>query len=166
RGKLRLSSTTITQLQIDSVVDLLKATPRRIASVTRGLSDAVLKRRPGEDAWSVAEILAHLRACSDVWGDSILRMIANDNPTLRYLSPRTWIRKTDYIGLDFQSSFSAFRKQRIELLKQLVALQSKDWSRGATFLRNKQEMTGDVYSYATRMAEHESRHCGQIEGAL
>jgi hypothetical protein len=97
----------ITRSRVASVVSLLNVTPKWIGALTRGLPDTVLKQRPSEDGWSATEILAHLRTCLDVWGDSIIRMIAEDNPKLRYVSPRTWIRKTDYNALDFQISLSA-----------------------------------------------------------
>jgi len=154
------------QLQTDLVLDLLQATPNRLAALAHGLPDSVLKQRPGVDAWSATDILAHLRACADVWGKSILTMIAEDAPKLRYLSPRTWVRKTDYDRLDFQSSLSAFTHQRLELLKVLSRLPRKDWSRSATFSGTTKGRHQTVYSYATRMAEHEDSHCKQTEAVL
>jgi hypothetical protein len=38
---------------------------------------------PSEGAWSPNEILAHLRACADVWDGGIQAMIERDHPTLR-----------------------------------------------------------------------------------
>lgn len=152
--------------EIESVLKLLAQTPRRIASASKGLENARLRFKLDEDAWSANDILAHLRSCADVWGKSIRAMIAQDHPTLRYISPRTWIRKTDHPELNFRLSLEAFVKQRNELLKSLKALKIEDWSRGATFTATTKGREQTVLSYAQRMAQHENEHCEQIETLL
>ena len=155
----------MTQIDPTAVVALLESTPRRIDSVTLGLSDKDLAWKPSQDSWSVNEVIAHLRACADVWGDSILKILKEDNPTFRHVSPRTWIRKTNYPNSNFQASFLAFRKQREDLLKILQPLDHKGWLRRATVKATKlREET--VLSYAQRLAGHEAGHCEQIDRIL
>ena len=108
--------------EIEQVLELLEATPHHLASLSRDVDSSRLHFKPDEDTWSANEILAHLRACADTWGKSILKMIAQDHPTIRYVSPRTWIRKTDYPQQEFHSSLEAYTHQRNELLKALRAL--------------------------------------------
>src|SRR5262245_15784229 len=84
-----------------AVVTALSATPEQIERITRGLKDRELSLTPDAGAWSAQEIVAHLRACADVWGRSIDRMLDEDHPTVRYVSPRGWIRKTDYLQQTF-----------------------------------------------------------------
>ena len=43
-----------------------------------------------------------------------MAMITQDHPTLRYVSPRTWIRKTGYPELEFYQSLQFFSRQREE----------------------------------------------------
>lgn len=152
--------------EIKAVLKILATTPRRIAAASQGLGNARLHFKPDEETWSANELLAHLRACADVWGKSMLAMIAQDQPTLRYVSPRTWIRKTNYPELEFDASFQAFTHQRRELLKSLKALTLKDWSRSATFTGTTSGRHQTVFSYAQRMANHENEHCEQIEALL
>ena len=148
-----------------AVIKLLKTTPRQIASAVGGLSDKELSWKPAADSWSVAEVLAHLRACADVWGESIMKILKQDNPTFRYVSPRTWIRKTNYLDLDFNASFPEFRKQREELLRVLQPLPQEDWLRQANVKATKlREET--VLSYGKRLANHEAGHCEQIDRIL
>ncbi len=149
--------------EIESVLNLLEQTSSRIASASESLENARLHIKPDEEAWSANDILAHLRSCADVWGKSMMVMIAQDHPTLRYISPRTWIRKTDYPGLEFRLSLKAFAKQRDDLLKALKALKIEDWSRGATFTATTKGREQTILSYAQRMARHENEHCEQIE---
>ena len=93
-------------------------------------------------------------------------MIEQDHPILRYVSPRTWIRKTDYLELEFGSSLQAFTKQRNDLVKSLKALAIQDWSRPATFTETTKGREQTVFSYARRIAEHDNEHCKQIEALL
>ena len=155
----------MTQRDQAAVIELLKTTPRHIASAVGGLSDKELSWKPTANSWSVAEVLAHLRACADVWGESIMKILKQDNLTFRYVSPRTWIRKTNFLDLDFKVSFPEFRKQREELLKVLQPLPHEDWLRRGNVKATKlREET--VLSYGQRLANHEAGHCEQIDRIL
>jgi hypothetical protein len=156
----------VSPAEIESVLKLLAATPRRIASLSRDVEISKLYFRAHPDSWSAHDILAHLRACADVWGKSIVEMITRDHPKLRYISPRSWIRKTDYLELEFRGSLKAFTDQRRELLRALQGLAIKDWSRSATFTATTKGREQTVFSYACRIAEHENKHCDQIEAVL
>jgi hypothetical protein len=134
-----------------AVIEILKATPGRIASASRGRSDKELNWKPAADSWSANEVLAHLRACADVWGESIMKILKQDNPTFRYVSPRTWIRKTNYLDLDFKASFLAFRKQREDLLKVLQSVPQEDWLRRANVKVATKLREEAVLSYAQRL---------------
>ena len=145
---------------------MLKTTPSRIASASRGLTDQELNWKPGADSWSANQVLAHLRACADVWGGSIMKILKQDNPTFRYVSPRTWIRKTNYLDLDFKPSFLALRNQREDLRKILQALPQEDWLRRANVKAATKLRDETVLSYAQRLAGHEAGHCEQIDRVL
>ena len=156
----------MTQVDHGAVMKLLKTTPRHIASASRGLSDRELNWKPATGSWSVNDVLAHLRACADVWGESIMKILEHDNPTFRYVSPRTWIRKTNYLELDFKASFLAFRKQRQDLLKILRSLPQEDWLRRANVKAATKLRDETVLSYVQRLAGREAGHCEQIDRVL
>ena len=156
----------MTEIDQGAVIEMLKTTPRRIASASRGLSDKELNWKPAADSWSANEVLAHLRACADVWGGSIIKILKQDNPTFRYVSPRTWIRKANYLDLDFKASFLAFRKQREDLLKVLQSVPQEDWLRGAKVRAATKLREETVLGYAQRLGGHEARHCEQIDRIL
>jgi uncharacterized damage-inducible protein DinB len=145
------------------VLTVLSETPKQIARIARGLSHQQLHRKPDANAWSAQEIVAHLRACADVWGGSIDRMVAEDHPTIRYVSPRSWIRKTDYLQQDFRDSLRAFSRGRATLVETLSRLDTPGWSRRATFTGTTLGREATVLSYATRIADHEVLHLGQIQ---
>src|SRR4026209_1527895 len=103
-------------LRREEILALLEGTPERIAAATAGLTAARARTSPRAGEWSLNDILAHLRACADVGGDAIARILAEDHPTLRAVDPRVHVTKTDYPSVDFASSFSDFARQRTRSL--------------------------------------------------
>ncbi len=155
-----MSSISLTREQI---LALLRATPVRLAALTADLSPAHLRTAPAPGEWSANDVLAHLRACADVWGNCIATMIAEDRPTLRAINPRSWIKRTDYRDLEFQPSLSAFASQRADLLEVLEPLPQEGWSRAATVTGAGSVLERTVLTYARWLARHERPHVKQIE---
>jgi hypothetical protein len=108
-------------------------------------------------------VLAHLRACADVWGGCIVAIIAEERPTLRAVNPRTWINQTDYRELEFRPSLQAFATQRTDLLGLLGSLAPEDLERAATVTGAGKVLEPSVLFYARWLAEHERPHVKQIE---
>jgi DinB family protein len=150
-------------MTIEQALTLLEETPRRIAAATRSLTEAQLHRAPERGEWSANEVLAHVRACADVRGEPIRAIVAEDHPTFRAVNPRTWIRQTNYLDLEFRSSFRSFAKQRADLLAVLKPLPRKDWSRSATVTGAGAVLERTVLFYAQWVARHERPHVKQIE---
>ena len=155
-----MSSTSLT---IERVLTLLRETPTRIAELTTDLAPEALQMKPASDEWSANEVLAHLRSCADVWGNCIMRIIAQDRPTWRAVNPRTWIKKTNYHELEFRPSLGAFATQRANLLAVLEHLPSVDWERSATVTGAGRVLEPTVLSYGERLLVHERSHIRQIE---
>jgi hypothetical protein len=145
------------------VLSLLAGTPPRIATLTAGQAPAALQTSPSHDGWSANEVLAHLRACADVWGACIGTMLAEERPALRAVSPRTWIRRTDYREWEFEPSLRAFAAQRAELLTVLERLPHDGWSRVATVTGAGKALERSLLSYAEQLARHEQPHITQVE---
>ena len=150
-------------LTSEQVLTMLAATPPRIAALTAGLLPAQLHTAPDHDEWSANDVLAHLRACADVWGTCIAAMLAEDRPTLRAVNPRTWIRQTDYLEQAFQPSLHAFATQRTDLLAVLEPLAPEGWARAATVTGAGKVLERTVLFYAQWLATHERPHVKQIE---
>lgn len=148
--------------EIAEIVAALKENPLRLRKATSRVTNADLQVRASKTSWSANDILAHLRACADVWGETIERMLTDEMPKVPDIHPRKWITQTDYLELEFHSSFSVYASQREKLLKILMKLPFEDWSRGA--------MIGGrihtVFTQARRIAKHEAQHCEQIEELL
>lgn len=150
-------------LTTEQILALLAAAPARIAGLAVGLAPAQLRTAPTSDAWSANDVLAHLRACADVWGAGIEAILAEDRPTLRAINPTTWIKQTDYRDLDFEPSLRAFSRQRVDLLAILHPLPPAGWARAATVTGAGKALERTVLTYAQRLARHERQHLKQIE---
>lgn len=144
------------------VSDLLAAAPPRIAALTADLLPAQLRAAPAPDAWSVDDVLAHLRACADIWGACIATLLAADRPTLRAINPTTWIDGTDYPALAFRPSFHAYTAQRTALLAVLTPLPPAAWARAATVTGAGKPLERTVHFYAQWLAKHERTHFRQL----
>ena len=90
-------------------------------------------------------------------------MLAEDTPTLRAVNPRTWIKKTNYLELEFRPSLRSFAKQRAGLLAVLEPLPHEGWSRAATVTGAGKVLERTVLSYAQWLATHERPHLKQIQ---
>jgi len=151
-------------LTVDEIMAILPETPGRISVLTARLTVAELRAAPEPDAWSINDVLAHLRACHDVLGGSLLRIVVEDHPAFKGVNPRSWIRKTDYPEWAFARAFEAFKSQRAELLAAVEPLPAEAWERTATVTG----MVGETYErtaryYGAWMAGHERAHWKHLE---
>ncbi|HET9944204.1 MAG TPA: DinB family protein [Actinomycetes bacterium] len=153
-------------MTVPQVMDQLRTTPVRLRELAAGVPSETLRTPPAADAWSANEVLAHLRACSDKWGDCATRIVQEDHPQLRATNPRIWITKTDYLDLEFAPSLRAFVRQRKALLAVLDRLEPADWLRTGTLVGAGRPVDLTAHSYAERLARHERPHLKQIARAL
>jgi hypothetical protein len=149
----------------EQLLSLLRAAPVGLAKLSDGVPEQRLHTAP-EGEWSVRDVLAHLRSCADVWGDCMARLLVEDRPTIRAVSPRTWIDQTDYLAQPFLPSLQAFSRQRAELLALLEPLGPEQWARTATVTGAGRPYERTVLTYAERLATHERGHLKQVAGLL
>ena len=129
------------------------------ADLAHGRTDADLAQPPAPDAWSPAEVLAHLRGCADVWTQTIIAMLAEAEPAMPVFDPRRWAKAARYADLPYSASLQTFTLQRAELLHVLTPLPLARWQRAARLSNH----THTVYTQARRLALHEKVHCDELE---
>jgi len=147
---------------IDAVLSILNETPSRLANLIMAFDDRHLYTPPGVKTWSVSEILAHMRACADIWTFSIYAMLTEERPTLPDINERKWAKVTAYARLPIVISLQAFTFQREGLMRVLKPLPKDGWEHGSLIL----EREHTVFTQARRMAYHEQGHLEQIEDLL
>jgi hypothetical protein len=148
---------------IEQILTMLEATPAHLADLAGGLTPTQLITPPEPGEWSARDVLAHLRACADMWGKYIGVILIDDKPTFKAVNPTSWIKKTNYRELEFHPSLQAFTIQRAELLEVLKPLAPEDWSRTAMVTGAGKPRLRTVYTYAQWLANHERSHFKQIE---
>ena len=158
-------ATVASKLIPQQLMDLLEGAPEQLSVAAKGLTAAQLSTPPAPEEWSANAVLAHLRACADVWGTSIATILDEDNPTIRAVNPRSWIESTDYVQQEFGPSLRIFTKQRRALMNRLRPLASGAWNREATITGAGRPLQRSVLSYAERMARHERPHLKQVRRA-
>jgi len=161
-GGPRSRSARDPHLSQEEILALLRDTPGRIAAATSGVPAADLRTAPAAGEWSLVDILAHIRACADVWGDPIAVILAEDRPTIRAVSPATRLRRTDYRDQAFDASFRAFSERRADLLATLEPLPPEAWERSAVVTGAGAVLERTLHWYALGLAAHERSHVKQI----
>ena len=152
-------------LEPREILSILATTPDRFAAGADGLEAERCRTTPSFGGWSLNEVLGHLRSCQDVWGDAIRAILDRDVPTIRAMDPRTWIQRTDYLGLDFRTSLAAFSARRDEQVEELASLSPAQWALGAVVIGAGKPLSRTVRTYAAWMARHERSHYRQIQRA-
>ena len=142
----------------DAVMEILRTTVPRLEELSRGVAQKRLSTVT-DYGWSVNDQLAHLRACHDVLGGNMLRIVREDHPSWKGMAPQAWQKQTDYFDWKFAPAFEALRAQREELLEVLNPLPPEGWERTASVWAP----PGVVYEYSTLyygdwMARHERSH--------
>jgi hypothetical protein len=151
-----------TASDIKKYLAILSETAPRLEQAVKGQGEAPLQFKADKTSWSVNEILAHLRACADLWTHSIYAMLAENEPTFSDINERKWAKATKYAELPFRESFQAFSLQRENLLRVLKALPIEAWARSAIIFERKHT----IFTQMRRLAKHEMDHIEQIENLL
>jgi hypothetical protein len=68
-------------------VSLLEKTPIILETLLRDVPAEILDWKPSPDRWSISEVLAHLLAIEQLYGDRAKRIVVDNNPTLAKYEP-------------------------------------------------------------------------------
>jgi hypothetical protein len=149
------------------VMGILETSPARLTAVAEGRPDDALHEPLEAGGWSARDILGHLRACQRTWGTYLERILDEDQPTFRYVSPRSTIRQTDFLALPYRVSIAGFSADRARLLARLRTLGSGELDRVASVkVSGGRTQRHTAFSYAARIAEHEREHVEHLESVF
>jgi hypothetical protein len=150
----------------DELLAALEGFPSHALDIVAPLSPEQLLLPPAPGEWSAVELLAHLRCNADVWGGCIARILREERPSWRRVSPRSWKMLASYRAMRFEESFEAYRLQREALVASLQGLAPGDWERVALVNEGSRVREWSVRRYAEALASHEAVHVGQFEGIV
>lgn len=154
---------TGTAVDVETSFERLREAPARLAAAVRGVPASVLAAplTPGE--WSGVEILAHLRACADLWGANIQAMARHRDRDIRTTDPESWPERQRYLRQTWAGSLRAFARQRAALIDELEGIGRDEWTRTITVLTWGQQYPRNILFYADRLGGHERSHARHLE---
>ena len=146
--------------QVSDLLHRLAGIPARIGRAVAMLSDLDQHLVSSDDAWSAAQILAHLRASDDILAHRLYAILTRDNPVLPGYDERRWAEIAGYRQADLELLLKVFVLRRAELVTMLRHVAMEDWQRFG-----QHEITGTIslFQVATSLLEHEEEHCVQLE---
>lgn len=122
----------------------------------------LLAQRPDGDPWSPTDVLAHLRACDDLWSANITFLISGTPDRLRTTDPRDYLPTTGYASATFRAHLTTLTRSREQLMDQLEALPDERWLDAVPVPTWGQIYQRHVLYYADRLARHERTHIRQL----
>ena len=147
-------------MDFDGLAERLSSVPHRIAHAIEGLSSAELHIAPNGQ-WSVAQVLAHLRASDDILAYRIYCILARDEPPLPAYDERRWAEVAGYTQeADPRGLLGVYIGRRAELVDLLRRISPAEWQRAGTHEERGPMIIADVAAY---LVKHEEEHCQQID---
>lgn len=111
-------------------VDILSATAPRLRELFAAYSPEEIDRSPGENKWSLRELMAHLADCEIAWGWRVRQTLAAEDPALEPFDQDRWGKR--YAAYDFASAQATYEALRGWNLRLLATLTADDLRRPAT----------------------------------
>lgn len=135
----------------------------RLDSIVSAVPGRTAWERPGADEWNAHEVLAHMRASSEILAPRITQMLVRDNPPLPAFDERAWAEVGAYAELSPDLLFARIAMPRYELIELLRRLPEAAWLRTGLH-----EIAGSItlQQVVAHLAGHEEEHLDQIERLL
>jgi hypothetical protein len=142
---------------------LQAAAPKKLASLLEGRTRTQLMRRPAPDAWSVAEIAAHMADAELAISWRIRQILTSDAIPVQAYDQAQWARTFDYAHRDPRQSLASFTGLRAANLALLKAVPRKLWANYGVHQERGKESVSQVVRL---VAGHDLNHLRQIEKIL
>ncbi len=146
------------------LLDVLAATPERLAVALAAHDARAIARRPGAGRWSAIEVLAHLHDCdAEVYAPRLDRILAETVPAVDAVPADTWVEERGYAGRGAAAELAAWRPLRAALVARLATLGPAAWSRAFVHgTRGAMTLADQVRQWA----DHDLSHRRQLLAAL
>src|SRR5689334_12219887 len=108
-------------------VQVLASTPKTIRTLINGKPEAMLRTRPAEGRWSIAEIIAHLGDAEYVVGYRIRSVLGQNGAPIAGYDQGAWAKAMRYESLAPSYSLQRFEAVRNINLALLASLAPSEW---------------------------------------
>lgn len=148
---------------LEDQVARMEKTADDFAAAIKGLSEAVLSKRPDDKNWAAKEIICHLRDTEELFLNRFQTIIARDEPKFIPAEADRWAAERQYLWIDALDALSSFRRQREEVLEFLRELKPEQWERGGIHPTRGRMSIKDLVAL---IAGHDQNHLEQLQRTL
>ena len=141
----------------------MERTADDLAAVIRGVSDAMLSRRPDENNWAATEIVCHLRDVEETYTVRTRTVLVTENPMFLSNNPDRWAQERQYPPNDTAEALAAFRLRRQEALDLFKKLSPTELQRTCIHPRFGRITIDQIVGL---LAWHDDNHLDQLKRAL
>lgn len=135
--------------------------PKRLATAVSGVPDAVLRRKPAPDKWSIHEIVGHLADSEIVFAYRIRQVLADKDPKFAPIDQDAWAAHLGYTEAAIPELIAQFGVNRFHSLRLLRRIRPEDLEKsGFHPERNRQVSLAEIVQY---WVGHGPNHFAQIE---
>ncbi|MFZ6027159.1 MAG: DinB family protein [Chloroflexota bacterium] len=146
------------------LINALRATPDTLTALLTGVSqEEARSAKGGDEGWSVAEVLCHLRDTEEFSIQRVTLMRDQENPDLIPFDQEQLAVTRNYTAEDMHAALFAFIRSRQQYVAILEALPTESWERPGNHLEAGQIT---IFSYVLHIAAHDAVHCAQIARQL
>jgi len=138
------------------LINSLQATVHDLIRNLRPIDEALARRAPAPNEWSIADVVAHLGYIEPLYLARLKRIVEQDNPFEPYLHPD---RSAHDLSRSLNELLQQFILRRAETVVFLQGLQQSDWARRVT---HETIGPGRLRDHVQMLVEHDSEHLGQI----
>jgi hypothetical protein len=139
------------------------ATPKKLASLIKGVPPAKLRKRPAPEKWSVAEIVAHLADTEIVGGWRMRLILGAPGTPVSAFDQDSWVIACHYEKRDPRKDIEQFRVLREANLALLKSLKPEQWKHFGMHSERGEETIANIVNM---FAGHDLNHLQQIERIL
>lgn len=143
----------------DELIDMLRATPVLLRTLTRTVDDEQARRAPDGEEWSIVEVVAHLADVEERAIQRIHRIMAETEPLLERMQPAVLAVERGYRQQKLSALIPRFEQLRRERLSLLESLPGEAWERTA---RHAEHGVMTLYQLTVHMCQHDVTHLAQI----
>jgi len=144
-------------------LQILQATPKKLAALLKGKSKKQLTTRPEPGKWSVTEVAAHLADAEVAIAWRFRQILSTNGVSIQGYNQDAWAATFDYPHRDPRQSLESFAALRAANVALLKSVPRKLWENYGVHSERGNESVARVMSL---VAGHDLNHLRQIESIL
>ena len=147
------------EISIEDAVSVIVGVPSAVREALSAIPTGARRVRPGQQVWSVAEYLCHLRDVYVTFTIRLHRVRTEHRPALEPMFNDLRARRFRYNDCDFEATLDELAVAAAGFCEQVARIKAGDWDRIATRLPGEDRTA----RWLVRQAMHEGvHHLGDI----